>query len=792
MNRRRLGLPAMFIAVAAAPLSGQLVNVPTDIQQPGTQAQEVGNLESPDKCDNCHGGYNPAVEPAHNWRGSMMAHATRDPIFWATMAIAEQDFPGAGDLCIRCHSVDGWNAGRSVPTDGSSLTAADATGVPCDACHKMTNTSNTEWLGTMNGSFVANNGVGQGYYGSGMYSLWGGAQKLGPYADAQAKHQFGKSLFHRSSDLCGTCHDVSNPAVGDLAHNNGAPLPLTSGFSGVPGAPVDTKAAFNNFPFQYGVVERTFSEHKSSLLSQTRVSDYPSLPEDLRAGALRTAYLNAMASTASGNYVDGAARVFSCQTCHMPPVTGLGCNKAGTPVRSDLPLHDLTGGNTWIPDAIEYLDARGLLRLGGLMTPLEVAAMREGKQRAIAQLRDAATLAVDGNVLRVTNHTGHKLISGYPEGRRMWLNVRWFNAQDQIVREDGKYGPVAVLIGGTWTTVNSLIDLDDPFTKVYEAHYGMTRQWAQQLLALGYPASLELGYDRITGQPDATLGELAAGVFGESHETFHFVLNNVVIKDNRLPPYGFAYDAARVRNTLPVPPEQYGSPGPGGMYRYWDQLTLQPPASAVRADIRLLYQTTSWEYIQFLALANSGQVAFLAAEGDNLLDAWRNTGMAEPQVMATAQWVSLAPSEFSLVEPQDGAAGVSVTPHLEWTVSDGAATYTVTVDDDPLFNSPVLVQTGITATSFDVPEGVLATCSIYYWGVQAVNATASVASTPASFSFETYRPADFDGSGFVDIEDYSAFVAAFESGDESADFDSSGFVDLEDFTAFVAAFEAGC
>ncbi|MCC6426569.1 MAG: hypothetical protein IT435_07085 [Phycisphaerales bacterium] len=52
--------------------------------------------------------------------------------------------------------------------------------------------------------------------------------------------------------------------------------------------------------------------------------------------------------------------------------------------------------------------------------------------------------------------------------------------------------------------------------------------------------------------------------------------------------------------------------------------------------------------------------------------------------------------------------------------------------------------------------------------------------------------ADFDGSGFTDIEDYTAFVLAFEAGDESADFDGSGFVDIEDFSAFVVAFEAGC
>jgi photosystem II stability/assembly factor-like uncharacterized protein len=53
-------------------------------------------------------------------------------------------------------------------------------------------------------------------------------------------------------------------------------------------------------------------------------------------------------------------------------------------------------------------------------------------------------------------------------------------------------------------------------------------------------------------------------------------------------------------------------------------------------------------------------------------------------------------------------------------------------------------------------------------------------------------PADFDGSGFVDGDDFDAFVAAFEAGDVSADFDGSGFVDGDDFDAFVQQFETGC
>ncbi|MCC6429013.1 MAG: hypothetical protein IT435_19610 [Phycisphaerales bacterium] len=52
--------------------------------------------------------------------------------------------------------------------------------------------------------------------------------------------------------------------------------------------------------------------------------------------------------------------------------------------------------------------------------------------------------------------------------------------------------------------------------------------------------------------------------------------------------------------------------------------------------------------------------------------------------------------------------------------------------------------------------------------------------------------ADFDESGFVDTEDYDAFVEAFTLGDPSCDINGTGFVDLEDFDFFVMLFEAGC
>jgi hypothetical protein len=643
MNMSRI-VKVFAVLMFAGAVAYAALTVPTDIELPGTQPGEIGNLESPDKCDNCHGGYNSAVEPAHTWRGTMMANAGRDPIFWATVAIAEQDFDGVGDLCIRCHSTTGWLAGRSTPTDASGLLDSDDDGVDCDYCHKLTDPDNSEHVGEMNAPYVANDGGNPpiAYRGNGMSSMWGGNEKLGPYANTNAKHKFLPSQFHRSSDMCGTCHDVSNSAVGDLAHNNGAQIPLAQGtFSGTPGAAVEGKAAFNNFPFMYGVVERTFSEHKASLLAQTPVSSYNELPVELRAGAIQAAYESSILAGTSGDYEDGTTRLFSCQTCHMRPVTGQGCNK-NPAIRKDLPLHDLTGGNYWMPDVIKYLDTQNQLRLGGGLTDTQITALDDGKLRAQKQLSQAASLLLEGNALRVVNLTGHKLISGYPEGRRMWLNVRWYSADSSLLREDGKYGEVATIDvdgdGEPETAVKSIIDPDGAYTKIYAAHYAMTQEWAQQLRNLGYSADLTLSYDRVSGAVDKTLGQLASQQAGTYHETFHFVLNNYVAKDNRIPPYGMSYDASQIRNTLPVPVTQYGDPGSGGRYRHWDRVVLSPPSGAVSATINLLYQPTSWEYIQFLLLANNKQNAFLANEGEYLLDAWLNTNMAAPYVMASVQW----------------------------------------------------------------------------------------------------------------------------------------------------------
>ncbi len=639
--------PAAASLLVAAAFASQ--TVPTEIQQPGTQPLQVTPPIASWNCAFCHGNVDINAEPWFNWQGSMMGHSSSDPMFWAGLAVAEQDFNGSGDLCLRCHVTKGWIGGHSTPTDGSGLATSDLDGVTCELCHKIVNPDDSEHVGVQIAPFIANDGgtPKKAYRGSGMYVIWGGAERLGPYSDPQTPHAWMQSKLHRSADLCSTCHDVSNPLVGDLAHNNGAQLPLAPGkFSGVLGSPVTGKAAFNNFPHEYGVVERTASEHRSSRLSTLEVGKFHQLPAELKSGALRRAYDFAMLGGAGANYADGVSRKFSCESCHMRPVQGRACGLFFAPVRPDIPKHDMTGGNYWMGSALEWLEAQGRLRVDFAFTAGQITAIDAGAVRAKESLAGASGITLIGNTLRIVNRTGHKLISGYPEGRRMWVRARWYDRFGTLLRTDGEYGAITAMIGGQPAQVDTLLLPNDPNTHVIAIENGMTQQWAQQLLGFGVSGSIPLSFERSSGAVTQTIAGLAASAPGSVYPTSHFVLNNVQISDNRIPPFEMSYDDARRYNALPVPPTQFGNPGPGGVYQHWSDIALSPPAAASHADIELCYQPTSWEYMQFLALSNNGNSPTLASAGQDMLDAWLATGMAAPEVIARAQWGGTQPESY--------------------------------------------------------------------------------------------------------------------------------------------------
>ena len=97
-------------------------------------------IESSARCRTCHDKENTLEEtlymPFDGWVGSMMANAQRDPLFHAALAVANQDVPGIGQWCLRCHSPQAYVRGHVLPPDGGGLDALDLEGVTCDICHR--------------------------------------------------------------------------------------------------------------------------------------------------------------------------------------------------------------------------------------------------------------------------------------------------------------------------------------------------------------------------------------------------------------------------------------------------------------------------------------------------------------------------------------------------------------------------------------------------------------------------------------------------------------------------------
>jgi len=514
--------------------------VPTtlrDFDQPGSQPLEAGILNPPEACAVCHGNYDSAVEPLFNWQGSMMSQASRDLLMEANMAIANQDAPDSGDLCLRCHLSRGWLLGRSVPTDGSQMLSSDRIGVSCDFCHRLVDPFYATANPNQDLDILAALRFPASDFGNGMATIDPTGARRGPFADADSGHPVLVSPFHREAALCGTCHDVSNPAFRKDGSGNYGPNAFDT-----------TASSFS--AHSLGPVERTYSEWF--------YSEY---------------------NTPGGVYAPqfGGNRnyVATCQDCHMRDVTGEGCNQS-PPVRDDLPLHDQTGGSTWLP---------GLL---STLYPGEVdeTALQAGIARARYMLQNATELTAvkQGTNLKVTitNNAGHKLPTGYPEGRRIWINVKFYDAAMLLVSESASYNEATGVLS------------HDPEAKIYEVEPGLDSVTAP-----------------LVGVPEGP--------------SFHFVLNNKIFKDNRIPPRGFTNAAFADFGGLPV---SYSYPDG----QYWDDTLYAIPAGAVSAEVTLYYQSTSKEFVEFLRDKNSTN-----NKGQEVYDLWNDNGKCPPEIMAQAQ-----------------------------------------------------------------------------------------------------------------------------------------------------------
>ena len=158
----------------------------------------------------------------------------------------------------------------------------------------------------------------------------------------------------------------------------------------------------------------------------------------------------------------------------------------------------------------------------------------------------------------------------------MWINLKAYDVSGNLLQEYGAYNPIT----GELT--------ED--TTIFEIQQGITPELAAYL-------------------------QLPAG------PSFHFVLNNTIYKDNRIPPRGFTESALNQFGLQPVG-ETY-QPG-----QYWHETTYNVPAGTVRIHATLYYQVASKDYIDFLS-ANGG------VDANMLANLWQEIP-SDPQIVQHA------------------------------------------------------------------------------------------------------------------------------------------------------------
>jgi len=550
-------------------------------------AERKGDDKPSSACINCHKGDAEAPSdqgmPFFQWQGSMMAQAARDPIFWATMTVAGQDSiwavgtPNATDICLRCHFPEGWMGDRSEELNASLMTGSDFDGVHCAVCHRLydpffkaTNAGTREggpslavyWdeatglsqveadataladavlagsLRYMNGDLLYANDAPK----EAGYTENGGGQMFidldsnpwdnmrGPFADAEANahgpsNPFRYSRYHKSKFFCSTCHDVSNPVLANLGDD-----------------PADGLLTEQQSAHTYAHVERTFSEFMSS------------------------AYGRDIGTATNQEFQDlgGPGTATNCQDCHLPAVQEVRAASGSGVVRpsgstehpnSGVPAHDLQGGNMWITRILASLDESlgagvydltnvNLLNQGASALTLDLTqginpmddsngvALLASSERARNQLLRAAAIkdlvynsATGALSFKVQNNTGHKLLSGYPEGRRVYINVQAYS-NENMVYEINPYDHAAGTFKGGLNFWN------------YNGNPGPGGTVVPSPAALGTTEEYndDLVYEAVT----------RSALTGEDH-TFHFALATDRYKDNRIPPKGFSLVEAQSR-----------------------------------------------------------------------------------------------------------------------------------------------------------------------------------------------------------------------------------------------------
>ena len=511
------------------------------------------------------------------WRGTMMANSARDPVFWAGIAVAAQDVAAddtgtltdATQLCVRCHAPRAALEGNLDATSIDELTPTQREGIECELCHRIVEDPATP-AGNA-GWMLDDTLVGETVGRRGPWSYPPDA----PEAERPG-HEWIQDTYLGTSRLCGTCHDVTTPAERVDAEGN----------------PMGT-------PFNE---QRTYSEW------------------------LRSAYA-----------ADGEDHR-ECQDCHMPAVSpAAGCGpfyEAGNEAllhETGARRHDFVGANAFMLGILRDLYGDSEVPAEHFDETLSLA----GFASSAAAIELTAPTAVDVREgiadlgVRVVNQTGHKLPSGYSEGRSMWLEVT-LTYEDTVVFSSGRWA-------------DGDYERDDQL-HTYEA----------------------IAQDHVDGTRD------------------HLLRNDQWVVDERIPPLGLTphpeTDPVGDRYTLQA----------DGTWPNFDEVSYSFPGrddiedvspaldnDAITLQVRLMYLVNTPEYIEFLRDEN-----MLNDAGDFVAGLFADAGGSVPAVLGQTTIVLPVTGLVGQPTAADDTAGPASTDDGASTGSDGGTTGGAANDED--------------------------------------------------------------------------------------------------------------
>jgi len=357
-----------------------------------------------DRCAVCHellvDGDGNDMSISNHWRSTMMANATKDPLWQAKVSSEVARNPKLKQVietkCATCHMPMAWTqAGAHGQNQtifeygfldpAAKLHEAAMDGVSCSLCHQ-----------------IMDRGLGTQESFSGKFRI--DTEKsapdrkiFGPYREPVAgpmRTSVGYTPVYgpqtNDSALCATCHTLFTPYV-DAAGN-----------------------VVGEFPEQTPYLEWKHSDFGVSADQRYDIGENK-----------------------------GSGRI--CQECHMPH------SKAGkvkiakwappaVEEKDHFSQHHFVGGNVFMLNVLQD----NSMELG---LTASTAKVEDTKQRTLRQLRsDSANLSfIDAQVrgkefvatVKVENLVGHKFPTGFPS-RNLWLYLTVLDANDQVVFESGK------------------------------------------------------------------------------------------------------------------------------------------------------------------------------------------------------------------------------------------------------------------------------------------------------------------------------------------------------------------